>query len=292
MNMPVISQTASRDIRNHFDLEIHNSLFHCRIIWAKVVSSEKESLFAQYTKHSFYEIQYALQDRIEMLVDDGVQVPVDQSHFALVPPHSYHQIEETHIGARFVMAFSMDVKDETLHYTLRQIRRVSVHPSSRDMQCILEMILSRLSAGDPLCRAGIGPLTEAFLLEILQNVIRDMPKADRRMSMSENQNKVAHIRSYIHEHSGVGLSVRQVALRFNISERHLCRIFTAVTGHSLRREIELERLKRIEELIVSTKLSFGEIAELCGFCDGYSMNKFFKRHNKVNLSEFRSLAKR
>ena len=31
---------------------------------------------------------------------------------------------------------------------------------------------------------------------------------------------------------------------------------------------------------------------MCGFSDGYAMNKFFKRHNRVNLSDFRALAKK
>ena len=51
-----------------------------------------------------------------------------------------------------------------------------------------------------------------------------------------------------------------------------------------------DKLKKIEELIASTPLSFIEIAEICGFSDGYAMNKFFKRHNHVNLSDFRAIS--
>lgn len=291
MNMPVILRTGQQDPRNQFDLEISNSVFHCRVIWAKVVSSEKESLFARYTKHSFFEIQYALQEKIEMLLDNGLPASVEQSCFAVVPPNSYHQIEETAAGARFVVAFSLELMDDALRHAFRQLRTVSIYPAPADMQAVLEMLLARLNRDQPVCRAEIGALTEVFLLEVLRTVIGDTPRTDRRMRLSENQSKVAHIRNYIHERGGVDMQVGQIAREFSISERHLCRIFTAVTGHSLRHEIDLAKLKRIEDLIISTELSFGEIAELCGFCDGYAMNKFFKRHNKVNLSDFRRLAK-
>jgi len=43
--------------------------------------------------------------------------------------------------------------------------------------------------------------------------------------------------------------------------------------------------------MVSTSLSLGEIAELCGFSDSYAMNKFFKRYNKVTPTVFRKPAK-
>ena len=55
---------------NKYDIEIANELFDCRIFWARVISSETESLFTQYTRHTFYEIQYALEGRIGMLLGE------------------------------------------------------------------------------------------------------------------------------------------------------------------------------------------------------------------------------
>lgn len=88
------------------------------------------------------------------------------------------------------------------------------------------------------------------------------------------------------------VSVDSLSKRFFISKRHLCRLFTEQTGTNVRENINHEKLMRIEELAVSTNLSLHEIAELCEFCDEYSMNKFFRRYNLINLSEFRKLRKK
>ena len=49
-----------------YDIIVENDFMKCRIYWARIVGSETESLFTQYTKHTFYEIQYALEGRIVM----------------------------------------------------------------------------------------------------------------------------------------------------------------------------------------------------------------------------------
>ena len=38
---------------NIFDIEIDNGLMRSRVFWARVISSENESLFTQNTKHTF-----------------------------------------------------------------------------------------------------------------------------------------------------------------------------------------------------------------------------------------------
>ena len=99
-------------------------------------------------------------------------------------------------------------------------------------------------------------------------------------------------KAFLREYHGIGIRVSDVAKKFGISERHLCRLFDTVRGYSLRDAINLEKLKRIEDLIVSTSLSLSEISALCGFSDEYAMNKFFRRLNRVNLSDFRRLARK
>jgi transcriptional regulator GlxA family with amidase domain len=107
--------------------------------------------------------------------------------------------------------------------------------------------------------------------------------------LSESERKVTEIEAFLHEYNGIGLRVPDIALRFGISERHLSRLFRDVRGYSLRDAMNREKLKKIEELVISTELSLSEISQLCGFSDEYAMNKFFRRLNKINLSEFRRI---
>lgn len=277
---------------NKFNIEINNSLFDCRIYWARVVSSENESLFTQSTKHSFYEIQYALQGKIGMTLG-GNRVDFAESNFLIVPPESEHQIVDSDsVGARFIMAFSLKFKEKALKEELACLAKPVPYRETAHMRSLLSAVLKKNYHDEPLRRESITHLMECFLLEVLETVRTPRSAETTEMgSLNENERKVAQIKQFLHEYNGIGLQVSDIAKKFNVSERHLNRVFHAVTGKNLSDAIYAEKLRRIEELTASTELSLREISELCGFSDEYAMNKFFKRHSHINLSEFRRLKK-
>lgn len=292
MTEPSTSLRYSSYNVNKFSIELSGDLFDCRIYWARVVSSETESLFTQYTKHSFYEIQYALQGRIGMILGDSTPLSFDESEFVIIPPDTYHQIVESdNAGARFIMAFSLRMKDGDLSRALTE-RLADPRPyrESPQMRDLLSVILRKNYHDEPLRKASITSLVECFFLEVLEQIC---PRAETapppEEALSESERKVAEIERFLREYNGIGLRVPDVARRFGISERHLSRLFGAVRGYSLRDAMNREKLKKIEDLVLSTDLSLSEISELCGFSDEYAMNKFFRRLNRVNLSDFRRI---
>jgi len=277
---------------NKFNIELSNDLFDCRIFWARVVSSESESLFTEYTKHSFYEIQYALQGSIGMILGDNTPLAFDESDFVIIPPDTYHQIVESDpTGARFIMAFSLRVKDDSLADALSVLSEPRPYRESAHMRNLLSVILQKNYHDDALRKESITSLVECFFLEVMEQIA---PHRGRKPhpspSLPENLRKVTEIEAFLHEYNGIGLRVSDIALRFGISERHLSRLFSEVRGYSLRDAMNREKLKKIEELVISTELSLSEISQLCEFSDEYAMNKFFRRLNKINLSEFRRIA--
>ena len=286
----VLPQYVSQSI-NKFDIELETPLFDCRIFWARVVSSENESLFTQYTKHSFYEIQYALRGRIGMIIGDHTPLVFDESDFVIIPPDTYHQIVDSDgAGARFIMAFSLRVKDESLSELPEALTLPRPYTESPHMRSLLSVILQKNYHDDPLRKESITALVECFFLEVMEQIC---PRRPRVISspLPESERKVREIEAFLHDYNGIGLHVTDVSRRFGIGERHLSRLFQGVRGYSLRDAINREKLKKIEELVISTDLSLCEISELCGFSDEYAMNKFFRRLNKINLSEFRRLGK-
>lgn len=276
---------------NKYDIEIDNELFCCRIFWARVISSETESLFTSNTKHTFYEIQYALEGRIGMVIEEDEKVYFDHSHFAVIPPDTYHQIADgDSTGVRFIMAFDLHPKSDALRPAMRQLSRVLPHRESPAMRPLLALILEKSYRDDDLRRGLLQSLLESFLFEILETVTPQGSAAER--GRENPAGRAEEITAFIHALSGIGISVGDVAAHFHISERQLNRILTAGTGKSAGDWIAHEKMKKIEELTAGTSLSLQEIAALCGFSDGYAMNKFFRRHTKTNLSEFRRFARR
>ena len=229
-----------------------------------------------------------------MILGDNTPLSFDESDFVIVPPDTYHQIVESDsTGARFIMAFSLRVKEARLAKLLSE--RLSAprpYRESPHMRSLLSVILQKNYHDEPLRKESITSLVECFFFEVLEQICPAVTSSSTPPApFPEAEKKVSEIERFLHEYNGIGLRVTDVSRRFGISERHLSRLFSEVRGYSPRDAINREKLKKIEELVTSTDLSLSEISELCGFSDEYAMNKFFRRLNRVNLSEFRRIAK-
>ena len=93
------------------------------------------------TKHSFYEIQYALKGKIGMLLGDDRTVNVAESEFIIVPPDTYHQIiDSDSVGARFIMAFSMKPKLKAAEKLVGLLSEPAPIPETPHMRELLSRI--------------------------------------------------------------------------------------------------------------------------------------------------------
>ena len=128
---------------NKYDIEIENEFMACRIYWARVVSSENEALFTQYTKHTFFEVEYALNGRIGMRLDHDTHVYVEESDFIVIPPDTYHQVVDGDlVGSRFIMAFSLGLKDDKLSGRFKRLQKPIPYHESARLRSLLTHILN------------------------------------------------------------------------------------------------------------------------------------------------------
>lgn len=285
--------TKSRNIFRN-SIVIDTELFYCRVYWAKVISSETESLFTQYTKHTFFEMQYALNGRIGMLVGENEQIDVEENYFIIVPPDTYHQIiDGDSIGARFIIAFSLDARDRTVSEAINRLSDIKAIHQSTSMRSLLSMMINSKRCEDAVSKRILDSLTEMFILEIIKAVSGDInSESPLAQSVGKNEKLAKDVVTYIASRAGIGVSAESVAEKFNYSARHLNRIMICEVGKTLHDIISHEKLKKIEEYAASTILTLYEIAALCGFSDAYAMNRFFRRYNKINLSQYRRISGR
>lgn len=279
---------------NRYNITIKSDLLDCTVFWARVVNSENESLFTKYTKHTFYEVQYAVAGKIVMKTDRDNYVNVAESDFIIIPPDTYHQIVDgDSVGKRFIMGFSIAAADEKLKRAIDRMSDPVPHHDTPYMRDLLKLILEKVEDDSPTCDSIIIRLTESLLLEMLGIICPpDVRETGQEHKMTENELLTTAICDFISSKEGVGLKVADISRRFNISERHLNRIFKQNFGKSVGEIISYEKLQKIEKLAASTSLTFSEISELCGFSDEYAMNKFFRRLNLIGLSEYRKTVKK
>ena len=96
------------------------------------------------------------------------------------------------------------------------------------------------------------------------------------------------ILQHLHEHLHTDVSVEKLADKLNISPRTLLRKFQVIYQQSPQSYVQQLRVDRAKALLETTKLSFAEVCEACGYQDAASFRKLFKRIAGLTPAEYQS----
>jgi AraC-like DNA-binding protein len=99
--------------------------------------------------------------------------------------------------------------------------------------------------------------------------------------------KIKEVISYIQTHYNEAISIKKLAEIAEYSEYHFIRFFKLQTGRTCVEFINLLRVEKAANLLVTTKNSVTDIAYDVGFGDVSYFIKIFKKYFKVSPREFR-----
>lgn len=83
------------------------------------------------------------------------------------------------------------------------------------------------------------------------------------------------------------LTVRTLAQVLNMSESTLAKRFRAEVGVPLGGYIDMMLLQRARQLLLSSDLTIGQIAEQLRFCDQFYFSRYFRQRQGITPSEYR-----
>jgi two-component system response regulator YesN len=132
-------------------------------------------------------------------------------------------------------------------------------------------------------------LHESYLSarELFQKTAPEEPLLFFENRRNYKQQLVAKVQHYIRRNLGAYLSLREVAVVFNLSPNYLSQLFTKCTGKSFVEYITGERIAAAKEMLARGEGPVYEIADTLGFKSAFYFSKVFKKSAGVSPREFR-----
>jgi len=119
-----------------------------------------------------------------------------------------------------------------------------------------------------------GIILKEFLLR-LHNLISFNPD-------DKNKEMINEMKEHIAENYQDGITLSEMAKKFNLSSGHLSNLFHEETGENFSEYLNMIRLNKAKELLKTTDFKIYEIADQLGFNDAYYFSSWFKK--KVGAS--------
>lgn len=126
----------------------------------------------------------------------------------------------------------------------------------------------------------------SLLDELLSHSVRALEREER--GCPRGGNAIEPAKSYIHAHLSEPITVEGLADKCNLSKFHFIRLFRACTGFSPYRYLQINRIDRAKELLISTDLPVSEIAAAVGFSSSSNFGKVFREITGMTPAHYRS----
>lgn len=155
--------------------------------------------------------------------------------------------------------------------------------SARKIQKMLEEISEEKKKCDRFLKA----VEENILQEILLTLLR---YGERKLSVSGGTaEKIQEAAQYISENYASEITLHTAAELSYMEDTYFSKQFKKLTGFGFNEYLTQTRIKAAENLLATTSLSIGEIAEKCGFSAGNYFGDVFKSLKGVSPSQFRKM---
>ena len=122
-----------------------------------------------------------------------------------------------------------------------------------------------------------------LLIEVLTRCIRSALMVET----PGGEERLEEIIKYIHENFNCDITNRSIGVLFGFHPNYISTLMRKYTGMPLHKYLLSVRIARSAELLGTTSMPVGEIAERCGFCDIYYYSRYFKESMGLSPHEYR-----
>jgi len=260
------------------------------------VNRVSESFELHYHTHEFMEICYIAEGSGTQYVED-VRIPVGQGDLFLLPIGTSHVFRPRSPEAASLVVYNFLYRPEESAESLRQVPGVCElrsalawfglipgaerewlqfrDPSGR-IRAIMAEAHEEYEQRKPGCTARLASLLVTLMVELERS--RAWAGTRRQGEPVPHDKPMNDALHYIEGRFAAPLTAAQAAAAAGLSERHFHRRFRQTTGITFNRYVQNLRIEKSKELLRTTRLSVGEVAEAAGYQDkGYFLRLFRER---------------
>lgn len=247
-------------------------------------------------QHSFFEMAYILEGSgtfyAYTMGSERECHTYEAGDLFLIPPNRIHLYTiRTHSRYVFIRFTENYVFDSIGHYLERALeirsgfRMRLVQNDCESIRRLMVLLVEEASSK----RALSEMLLSNYVNSLILLTVRALDATATETGVGPEGDKARNLLLYIGQHIDQPDELRLGALaaRFQLSPTYIGRFFKRNFGEDFRLYVSKNRLKRVEELLTSTRMSVKEIASRMGYIDSCYLNKLFRQHHGMTPMDYR-----
>jgi len=216
-----------------------------------------------------YEIIYVLKGEVH-ICEEGIPYTLTEKQVLLLEPGHWHWGNTASANVSFYwLHFTGTSKPDFKYFTPRNPYEI-------------ESQLKRLLHIDNTFGYPPSSVEAAVLL-----FINELSFQSKNVLTASN-GMLQQLCEYVRIHADHPLTVAGVAAHFGYTSGYISKAFRAEFRISLKKHIELERLKFAKSLLITTSLSVKQIARSMHYAEEKNFIKFFVYHEKISPTQYRN----
>lgn len=248
-------------------------------------------------QHSFFEMVYILagsgnfeadvlhseQEHCSYHANDLFLIPPDSPHLFTIANHSRF------VFIRFTRNYLVDYINCQFENCLEIQAAFRLDLSESDSDSVSQLMHLIVGEMNRKCNLNLSELllqhyVNSIILLCTRNLSAITSEYDN-LSNNKPQYMLQYIQQHIHQPELLTLNI--LADRFHLSPKYVGRFFKRNFGEDYKQYLSRNRLKRVEDMLINTRMTIKEIAAQMGYADSCYLNKLFIQHHGMTPLQFR-----
>ncbi len=246
-------------------------------------------------QHRFVELSWMIEGKMGYQLGKELKIVSDENkNFIFIPAETNH-IRISQGCVSNIIGFLLDLSPQN-HRGELFLNEVTNYLRGKNccfehvefLNDFEEKLLKELNSASNVFVGKINFYIYEFLFKLFAHFFAEQLRqnSDEHKIFYDRDILAGSAKQFIEENLSHQNHVKFLAKQFNVSTRHLNRVFTEQTGSSIGQYIIQRKLNAAQKMLYNSKFSVKEIADTLGFkCDSYFFH-FFKKYTGMTPREY------